>query len=345
MEFNNELYEDMHFRQFLIIENDHDNRFYFEMLYMIFTLVMVNLIGFYISFYIIAHYIHPYDFNFEIKMLKKNIKTISFEEKYINQLKERKIRKLNDEDLTNLEKCVLIENTPSGNVIMLYNNYDESFWYFCDEKNISFKYLETVLRHYVIVYDCKLLYKNKEDELKKLYEKEEEEKREKKESMLMEKENKNVLKRKDAVSEDIENDKKEENVDSENDKNKKIITTTVFANFKKSRIKSNKKIKKFNNDKDDKVENNDKVENDKDDKVDNDDDTYKENKEHLVQANRFSYKGKIKDYDFIKKQLKENLPKLDFKTFMKIQKEKTEKNATEKNATEKNATEKNATDK
>ena len=47
--------------------------------------------------------------------------------------------------------------------------------------------------------------------------------------------------------------------------------------------------------------------------------------EHMVKSNRFSYKGKICNYEIIKKQLESGLPKLDFKTFMKMQKEKEEK--------------------
>ena len=63
--------------------------------------------------------------------------------------------------------------------------------------------------------------------------------------------------------------------------------------------------------------------NDKNDKNDKND---MENMEHLVQANRFSYKGNINNYQMIKKQLDSNLPKLDFKTFMKMQEEKKNKN-------------------
>ena len=301
MDFDNDFYDDIHFRQYRIIEQDYEANAFFRNLHFAFTILMVHLIAFYLGFYIVGNYIYPHDFSWiRMDTVECNeIKEKPFEEKYLEKLKDMEETELTEEKLAAMEKCVLIEHTPAGNVIMLYNAHDESFWYFCDDKLISYKYLETVLRHYVIVYDCKSLYKNKGEQLKKM--------KEEQEKMALEKER--MKEEQEKMAEEDNALKNEENNDKEKDTlpEKPVTTTSVFARFKKSRIKSNKKVD--NND--------DKNDNDKNDM---------ENMEHLVQANRFSYKGNINNYQMIKKQLDSNLPKLDFKTFMKMQEDKKNKN-------------------
>jgi|SaaInlStandDraft_2_1057019.scaffolds.fasta_scaffold20128_2 hypothetical protein len=307
MDFDNDFYDDIHFRQYRIIEQDYEANAFFRNLHFAFTILMVHLIAFYLGFYIVGNYIYPHDFSWiRMDTVECNeIKEKPFEEKYLDKLKDMEETELTEEKLAAMEKCVLIEHTPAGNVIMLYNAHDESFWYFCDDKLISYKYLETVLRHYVIVYDCKSLYKNKGEQLKRMKE-EQEKMAEEKERMKEEQEK--MAEEDNALKNEENND--EENNDKEKDTlpEKPVTTTSVFARFKKSRIKSNKKVDK-NDDKNDKNDKNDM-----------------ENMEHLVQANRFSYKGNINNYQMIKKQLDSNLPKLDFKTFMKMQEEKKNKN-------------------
>ena len=75
----------------------------------------------------------------------------------------------------------ITDNTPEGYVFMRYNIDEEGFEYWCDNKNIKFKYLETVARKYISSYLCKSIYKDrnkedeKEEEVKEEEEKEEEE--------------------------------------------------------------------------------------------------------------------------------------------------------------------------
>ena len=59
------------------------------------------------------------------------------------------------------------ETTPNGDVIMYYDDNLESFVYYCDDKNIPYKYLETVARKFVIDNDCISLYVNMYEEIKK----------------------------------------------------------------------------------------------------------------------------------------------------------------------------------
>lgn len=61
--------------------------------------------------------------------------------------------------MVSLHNNFIIEFTPVGNVIMVYNTKKEGFSYYSD-KSISNKYLETVCRKYCIQFNCKLLFNN-----------------------------------------------------------------------------------------------------------------------------------------------------------------------------------------
>ena len=50
---------------------------------------------------------------------------------------------------------------------MFYNKENESFWYYADTKDISYKYLDTVARRFCIEFDCKSFYVNTLKEYKK----------------------------------------------------------------------------------------------------------------------------------------------------------------------------------
>lgn len=88
------------------------------------------------------------------------------------------------ERLDSLKNSFIIEKTPLGNVIMYYNNERNSFEYYTDN-TIPYRFLETVGRKYITVFNCKQIYVDMANELKeaerKLKEKEELEKREREE--------------------------------------------------------------------------------------------------------------------------------------------------------------------
>jgi hypothetical protein len=64
-----------------------------------------------------------------------------------------------------LKNNIIIEKTPLGNVLMFYNNSRKLFEYYSDN-SIPYKYLETVSRKYVCFNDCKEIYVDMESELK-----------------------------------------------------------------------------------------------------------------------------------------------------------------------------------
>ena len=57
-----------------------------------------------------------------------------------------------------LERYFLIEGTPNGIVIMMYDPDRESFVYWGDNTSISYAILETVARKFVTTYGCKSIY-------------------------------------------------------------------------------------------------------------------------------------------------------------------------------------------
>ena len=72
---------------------------------------------------------------------------------------------LTEEKLNALAFSHINEETPRGNVVMLYDNKTESFWWFCNTKSVPYKYLETVCRKYVCAYECRPLYKGMREQL------------------------------------------------------------------------------------------------------------------------------------------------------------------------------------
>lgn len=67
-----------------------------------------------------------------------------------------------DIDLDSISKeRYITSETPDGYVFMRYNIDEEGFEYWCNNKNIKFKYLETVARKYISTYLCKGVYKDR----------------------------------------------------------------------------------------------------------------------------------------------------------------------------------------
>jgi len=108
--------------------------------------------------------------------------------------------------LEKLENCFVMESTPLGNVLMIWDNKRETFKFYSDS-TIPYRYLEVVGRKYVKQFNCRPLFVDMEEELrlaeerwekerKEKEQKEEEEKKRKDEAILNQKpiqEKKNVF--------------------------------------------------------------------------------------------------------------------------------------------------------
>lgn len=136
-----------------------------------FKSVGIISVGFMFSFYFIS-LIYKKDFLFE-KFNKNDYNSDfdhdeddEYEKKYYEDFKKLENKELTDEDKDLLKKRILYEDTPDGEVIIYYNKDTESFYYWCDNKNIKYMFLNSVVYKYAIEYNCKSVCVDYTSELK-----------------------------------------------------------------------------------------------------------------------------------------------------------------------------------
>lgn len=194
--------------------------------------------------------------------------------------------------LEKLKVCYVMEYTPSGNVLMIYDKERETFKYYSDN-TIPYRYLEVVGRKYAKQFGCRRIFVDMEEELKIAEEKWEKERIEK------------------ADREEKERMLKEEAI-----KNQKPIEQkkNVFAKFKSY----NKEAGTGH------VNTAPPPKNSIPNKL-----TEKQENEKILikeRANRYTYEGKFANFNFLKKVDRKVVDKkfaLSFADFKKIQKAKT----------------------
>lgn len=118
---------------------------------------------------------------------------------------QRAEKEILDTILNEYKHSFIMEHTPLGNVLMFYNNKKGAFEYYSDNA-IPYRYLETVARKYVKIHNCRTIYFDMEEELKNY------------EVRLIEKE------REEKEREEKEREEKEKKVDAPK--------KNVFAKFK-----------------------------------------------------------------------------------------------------------------
>jgi hypothetical protein len=183
------------------------------------------------------------------------------------QAEEQARQQLIDKRLNKLINCYIIEKTPNGNVIMIYQKDKESFKYYSDY-NIPYRYLEVVGRKYVKLFNCRPIFIDMEEELRLF-----EEKWEKEQEVKRQKE---------------EEDKR---IAEEAAKNNKPIETkkNVFAKFKSYNKDAGGKINMAAPPKNS-IPNKNVTETKEDEKI-----LLKE------RANRYTYEGKFANFNFLQK--------------------------------------------
>ncbi len=192
-----------------------------------------------------------------------------------------------------------MEKTPLGNVLMLYNNKRGSFEYYSDN-TIPYRYLETVSRKYVKTFGCRPIYCDMEEELKNYEKKLEEKEREKEEKQELEKrilEEKRILDEKNMSVTVVAEPKK-----------------NVFAKFKSYNKEAGTGHVNIAAPPKNSIPNNKVTESVSDEKV-----LLKEN------ANRYSYEGKLSNFNFLKKVDRKIVDKkyaMTFADFKRLQEEK-----------------------
>jgi len=103
--------------------------------------------------------------NYKFKEAEERKPLPKYEDKYVDQYKKLEDVELSKDKLDSLKNSVLMENTPLGNVVMFYDNSRETFTFYSDS-TIPYRYLETIGRKYVVMNNCKRLYVDMEEEIK-----------------------------------------------------------------------------------------------------------------------------------------------------------------------------------
>jgi len=191
--------------------------------------------------------------------------------------------------LQKLNNCFVIEHTPLGNVLMIYDIERETFKYYSDN-TIPYRYLEVVGRKYVKQFDCRPIFVDMEDELKFA------ENRWIKE--IKEKEERGILEKRDKEK-SVENQKPVE------------IKKSVFAKFKSYNRESGTGHVNTGAPPKNSIPNKALIEK-------------QENEKILLKdrANRYTYEGKFANFSFLKKADKkifDNKLGLSFSDFKKMQ--------------------------
>ena len=93
------------------------------------------------------------------------IKSVPFENKYLEEFHKLKSVSLSIDKIESLSNSYLMESTPVGNIVMYYDKKKESFLYYSDNV-VPFRYLEPVGRRYVIMFQCKDLFQDKDTQNK-----------------------------------------------------------------------------------------------------------------------------------------------------------------------------------
>jgi len=169
------------------------------------------------------------------------------------------------ERLDNLKNCIVMEKTPVGNVVMFYNNSRESFEYYSDS-TIPYRYLEVIGKKYVLTYRCKQIYVNMDAEIKEAERKLEEKKQKQKQQ------------------EEEEKQQQEDQCQGQTvDKSSK--TKNVFAKFKNYNKDTSVKVAAVPLDRPTTAK------------------QTKPQEEKIVKerANRYSFEGKLANFNFLKK--------------------------------------------
>jgi len=137
------------------------------------------------------------------KKINVNTLELPYEQKYLTELRNLEERELTVSELDELSDKTICEKTPEGEVILFYSNYTNSYWYYTDNKNISYKILDAVARCYAITYNVKQICVNYKD--------------------IWEKSKESAIAQRKADNDADINDPKENTI---------IKTDSVFANFK-----------------------------------------------------------------------------------------------------------------
>ena len=91
----------------------------------------------------------------------------NYDKKYQKEFDELEERKIDDDELAGLREKSLEEETPLGVVKIHYNSDYGGFEWYCNTSHVPYRFLETVVRKYIIEHNCLQLYVNLKEEIDK----------------------------------------------------------------------------------------------------------------------------------------------------------------------------------
>jgi hypothetical protein len=222
--------------------------------------------------------------------LKKEHETPEYQDNFIKKIKELSRDFVIKQRLEKLKNCYIIEYTPFGNVLMIYDTERESFKYYSDN-TIPYRYLEVVGRKYVKQFNCRPIFVDMEEEL-----------------LLAE--GKIVKERKEKEEKDEENKKRKEEAIKNNkpiDEKKNVFTKFKSYNKEAGTGHVNTAAPPKNS-------------------ISNIQTTKKQENEGIVlkeRANRYTYEGKFANFSFTKKIDRKAVDKKFSMTFADFKKKMT----------------------
>ena len=116
----------------------------------------------------------------EVEKINKIIETEEGKKNILKEAEEQSLNFIINNRLDKLNSCYVMETTPQGNVLMIYDNKRNTFKYYSDN-SIPYRYLEPVARKYVKLFNCRPIFVDMEEELRLAEEKWEKERKEKEE--------------------------------------------------------------------------------------------------------------------------------------------------------------------
>ena len=228
----------------------------------------------------------------ELNNIKLLLETEQGKYNGIKEAEEKAVQIMVKQRIEKLRNCFIIETTPLGNVLMMYDIERETFKFYSDN-TIPYRYLETVGRKYVKQFNCRPIFIDMEEELKITEEKWEKEKKEHEEKKEDEK-----RKREEAIKNNTSIQEKKNVFAKFKSYNKEAGTGHVNTSAPPKNSIPNKQV-------------NEKPENEKI--------LLKE------RANRYTYEGKFANFNFLKKVERKNVDKkygMTFADFKKMQQDK-----------------------
>lgn len=122
----------------------------------------------------------------EDETLKNSMETDEGKLQSNKQAAEDALQFMIDCKLDKLKNCHVMEHTPVGNVLMIYDKERETFKYYSDN-TIPYRYLDVVARKYVKFFNCRPIFVNTEEEIQLAEKKNEQAKKEKDEKEALDK--------------------------------------------------------------------------------------------------------------------------------------------------------------